>query len=186
FPPGAAGALSAAPAARAAAALLDASDVRRFASRPDLEPPIVSVLQRKRGAAPGLVFMAPSSGPGQRGALIFDDAGEPVWFRPVVGKSVTDTKVQQLHGRPVLTWWEGLSVRGLGDGEWVVVDPSYRELARFSAAQGLPGDLHEFTISPWNTALVTSNEVKTWDLSGVGGSTHGHVVGGVVQELELP
>jgi hypothetical protein len=130
--------------------------------------------------------MAPSSGAGQRGALIFDDAGEPVWFRPVTGKTVTDFKVQRLHGRPVLTWWEGLSVRGLGDGEWVVVDPSYRELARFSAARGLPGDLHEFTISPWNTALVTSNEVKAWDLRGVGGSRHGHVVGGVVQELELP
>src|SRR5262249_30093806 len=146
FLAGAAGVLFAVPAARAAAELLDDSDVRRFVSRPELEPPVVSVLRRRRGAAPGLVFMAPSSGPGQRGALIIDDAGEPVWFRPVVGKSVADFKVQQLHGRPVLTWWEGLSVRGLGDGEWVVVDPSYRELARFSAAHGLPGDLHEFTI----------------------------------------
>jgi hypothetical protein len=146
----------------------------------------VSVLQRARGAAPGLVFLAPSSGPGQRGSLIFDDAGEPVWFRPVAHKTVTDFKVQQLHGRPVLTWWEGLSVRGLGEGEWVVADTSYRELARFSAARGLDGDLHELTISPWNTALVTSNEVKTWDLRGVGGSARGRVVGGIVQELALP
>jgi hypothetical protein len=77
-------------------------------------------------------------------------------------------------------------VDGLGAGEWVVVDTSYRELARFSTARGLHGDLHEFVITPQNTALVTSNEVRTWDLTSVGGSRRGRIVGGVVQELALP
>jgi hypothetical protein len=160
--------------------------VRRFVSRPDLVPPAVTVLVRTSGVAPGLVFAAPSSGPGQRGAMIFDDAGELVWFHPVKHEAATDFKVQQLHGEPVLTWWEGKSAHGLGDGEWVVVDASYRERARFSAARGLHGDLHEFVITPWNTALVTSNEVRPWNLRSVGGSAHGAVVGGVVQELTLP
>ena len=86
----------------------------------------------------------------------------------------------------MLTWWEGKAVHGLADGEWVVLDTSYRELFRLRAARGLHGDLHEFVISPQNTALVTSNEVRTWDLRSVGGSRAGQVVGGVVQELELP
>jgi hypothetical protein len=77
-------------------------------------------------------------------------------------------------------------VHGLADGEWVVLDTSYRELFRFSTAQGLHGDLHEFVITRQNTALVTSNETKTWDLTSVGGSRNGQVVGGVVQELALP
>ena len=146
----------------------------------------MTVLQPAHGTAPGLVFMAPSSGPGQRGAMIFDDAGELVWFHPVAHKTVTDFKVELYHGKPVLTWWEGKVVHGLADGEWVVLDTSYRELSRFSAARGLHGDLHEFVITPQNTALVTSNEAKTWDLTSVGGSRGGQVVGGVVQELELP
>jgi hypothetical protein len=189
-----AGLLMAAPAVRAAGDLFDASDAgaavgvsaQRFVSRPDLLPPVVAVLQRRRGSAPGLVFMAPSSGPFQRGAMIFDDTGHLVWFHPVVHKVVTDFKVQKLRGQPVLTWWEGKSVKGLGEGEWVVLDTSYREVARFSTARGLHGDLHEFQITPWNTALVTSNEVRPWDLRSVGGGPRGHAVGGVVQELALP
>jgi hypothetical protein len=118
--------------------------------------------------------------------MIVDDAGHVVWFHPVERKVVADFKVQKLHGKPVLTWWEGKSVNGLGAGEWVVVDASYREVARFSAARGLHADLHEFQITPWNTALVNSNEVRPWDLRPVGGGVRGHVVGGVVQELALP
>jgi hypothetical protein len=144
------------------------------------------VLQPAHAAASGLVFVAPSSGPGQRGAMIFDDAGELVWFHPVAHKAVTDFKVGRFHGKPVLTWWEGKVVDGLGAGEWVVVDASYRELARFSTARGLHGDLHEFVITPDDTALVTSNETRVWDLTSVGGRRRGHVVGGVVQELALP
>jgi len=189
-----AGLLLAVPAVRAAAGLMGAPDARaavgvrvqHFVSRRDLRPPVVAVLQRRSGAAPGLVFVAPSSGPGQRGAMIFDDAGDLVWFHPVVHKVVTDFKVQKLRGDPVLTWWEGKSVKGVRVGEWVVLDTSYREVARFAAARGLLADLHDFVITPWNTALVTSTEVLPWDLRSVGGGPRGHVVGGVVQELALP
>jgi hypothetical protein len=67
-----------------------------------------------------------------------------------------------------------------------VLDASYREVVRLSAARGLRADLHEFLITPWNTALVTSTEVRPWDLRSVGGGPRGRVVGGVVQELALP
>jgi hypothetical protein len=173
------------PALREAVDEATSGSVQQFVSRPDLKPPAVTVVQRNGAAAPGFVLMAPSSGPGQRGGMIFDDAGELVWFRPVADKTVTDFKVALLHGKPVLTWWEGKVVHGLAEGEWVVHDASYRELFRFSAAHR-HGDLHEFTITPQGTALVTSNETRTWDLRSVGGSRAGHVVGGVAQELALP
>src|ERR1051326_3692993 len=184
----------AAPAVRAAAGLIGAANAQAgvharvppFVSRHDLRPPVVTVLQRRSGSAPGLIFLAPSAGPGQRGAMIIDDAGQLVWFHPVTDKVVTDFKVQKLRGEPVLTWWEGKSVKGVRVGQWVVLDTSYRELARFSAAHGLNADLHEFVITPWNTALVTSTEVRPWDLTSVGGSRRAHAVGGVVQELALP
>ena len=188
-----AGLVIATPAVCATAGLLETAaraavgaTVQRFASRPDLRPPVVTVLQRRRGLAPGLVFVGPSSGPGQARAMIVDNSGDLVWFRPVRHKVVTDFKVQKLHGEPVLTWWEGASVRGVRVGEWVVLDASYREVVRFSAAHGLRADLHEFVITPWNTALVTSTEVRPWDLRSVGGGPRGNVVGGIVQELALP
>ena len=182
------------PAVCATAGLLEAAGaqaavgatVRRFVSRPDLRPPVVTLVQRRRGLAPGLVFVAPSSGPGQSGAMIVDNAGDLIWFHPVRHKVLTDFKVQTLRGEPVLTWWEGKSVRGVRVGEWVVLNAAYREVVRFSAARGLQADLHEFVITPWNTALVTSTEVRPWDLRSVGGGPRGRVVGGIVQELALP
>jgi hypothetical protein len=191
---GASGLLLTGAAARHALAHLDVAEalaatggnVQRFVSRADLKPPTVTVLRAAQGTAPGLVFLAPSSGPGQRGATIVDDAGRLVWFHPVADKAAADFKVGLYKGKPVLTWWEGKSVAGLADGEWVVVDSSYRELARFSAAKGRDADLHEFAITPDDTALVTSNETVPWDLTSVGGSRRGLVVGGVVQELSLP
>ena len=153
--------------------------VRRFVSRPDLTPPVLTVDRATAAAAPGLVLVSPSSGPGGHGPMIVDSRGELVWFRPVrKGTAPTDFKLQRLNGKPVLTWWEGKIVKGLGDGHWVVADTSYRELFRLHAAGNLPADLHEFHISPEGTALVTSNELVRWP--------HGLVVGGVVQELSLP
>jgi hypothetical protein len=109
--------------------------------------------------------------------MIVDGDGELVWFHPIVHKAVTDFKVASYRGKPVLTWWEGRVVEGLAVGEWVVLDSSYRELARFPAAKGRHGDLHEFVVTPDDTALVTSNETVTWDLRSVGGSERGKVVG---------
>jgi hypothetical protein len=188
---GGSGFLLAGRSARAALGAVDAlaaadGNVVRFVSRPDLKPPALTVSRRPQTAAGGFVFLAPSSGPGQRGAMIVDDAGELVWFHPVAHKAAADFKVAFYRGKPVLTWWEGKVVKGLADGEWVVLDSSYRELTRLSAARGRHGDLHELVITPDDTALVTSNETVTWDLTSVGGSPRGQVVGGVVQELELP
>lgn len=157
-------------------AFAHAGDVHAFVSRPDLKPPRLTATL---GAVDDFVFLAPSSGPGARGAMIADGRGEVVWFHPVKkGSTVTDFKMQRLHGKPVLTWWEGTITDGLGDGHWVVVDSSYRQLFTLRAARGLPGDLHEFQITPEGTALVTTNELVRWQ--------QGHVVGGVVQELALP
>ena len=151
------------------------SNLQRFVSRPDLLPPALTL---GRGATRDLVLLAPSSGPGQRGAMIVDGHGELVWFHPTTPSSAMDFKVQRYRGRPVLTWWQGKSPHGIPHGEWVVVDDSYRELARFGPARGRNGDLHELVISPENTALVACTEIVPW--------RDGALVGGVVQELELP
>jgi hypothetical protein len=150
-------------------------NLQRFVSRPDLKPPRFTATH---GATGDFVFLAPSSGPGQRGAMIADGGAGLVWFHPADPRSVMDFKVQSLHGKPVLTWWEGKSPGGIPHGEWVIVDSTYTEIARFGPARGRNGDLHELVISPENTALVACTEIVPW--------RGGTIVGGVVQELELP
>ena len=172
--------------ARSAGAVLAASgwkvvvrDVQHFRSRSDLLPPVVTVLHPPQGVAPGLLFLAPSSGPGQRGVLILDGAGEVVWFRPTAPRTAMNFRAASFHGAPVLTWWEALPGGGLGRGEHVIVDASYREIARFPAGHGMKSDLHELLLTARGTALVTSFEVRRR-------GAHGLTMGGVVQELEVP
>ncbi len=169
----------------AGAATPPARGVHRFVSRPDLIPPKITVVRRAGSTGPGLLFLGPSSGPGQRGAMIVDDAGDLVWFHPTVPKTVMNLRVALYRGEPVLTWWEGKTKHGLGIGEHVVFDRSYREIARFPAGNGLGSDLHELILTPAGTALVTAYDIPVVDRSSVGHS-RGRVIEGVVQELELP
>jgi hypothetical protein len=172
--------------ARTGEAFAAADHVRHFVSRPDLRPPELTVL-RHGNTASGHLFLAPSSGPGQRGALIADSTGEPVWFHPTTPQTAMNFRTGVYHGKPVLTWWEGKTDRGLGTGTHVILDDTYRVVARLPAGGGRESDLHEFLITPENTALVTSYEVRDADLSSVGGpASGGLVIGGIVQELELP
>jgi Arylsulfotransferase (ASST) len=158
---------------------------QQFVSRPDLVPPVVTVLHPAARTAPGHLFLAPSSGAGQRGAMIIDNAGGVVWFRPTSPKTVMNLRVALYRGQPVLTWWEGTTKHGLGIGEHVIVDRHYREIARFPAGNGLQSDLHELIVTPEGTALVTAYDIPTVNLASVGHG-RGKVIEGVVQEIDIP
>ena len=159
--------------------------VRHFASRPDLRPPTLTVLRHGETAA-GELFLAPSSGPGQRGVMIADSHGELVWFHPTTPRTAMNFRAATYRGKPVLTWWEGKATSGLGTGTHVIVDDTYRVVARVPAGGGRQSDLHEFLITPHDTALLTSYEVRPADLSAVGGPRAGLAIGGIVQEVALP
>jgi hypothetical protein len=126
-----------------------AAAVQGFHSRPDLHPPAVTVTANSPAAAPGDVFIAPYSGPGQAGPMIFDPAGRLVWFKALPAyTSAANFQVQQYGGRPVLTWWQGdISVHGFGLGQDIIADSSYTEIARVQAGNGLQADLHEFQLT---------------------------------------
>jgi hypothetical protein len=162
-----------------------------FRSRPDLRPPAVSVARRSERTAPGYVFVAPKNGPGeagpgQRGPLIVDEDGRPVWFRPLRGDDVDamDFKAQRYRGKPVLTWWQGPHT-AYGLGEYAVLDGSYGEVARVRAGGGYQADLHELLITGQDTALITIYGLTPHDLSPVGGAVTGVAAEGIVQELDI-
>jgi hypothetical protein len=161
------------------------NDVLRFYSHPDLRPPRLTVLKAAE-KSDRYLFLAPSSGPGQRGVLILDDRGEVVWFRPTSPATAMNFRTALFKGQPVLTWWEGKAELGLGRGVHVIVDSTYREIARMPAGAGRQSDLHEFMITPRGTAIITSYEVRPADLTSVGGPPNGKVIGGIVQEISIP
>ena len=129
------------------------------------------------------------------GRTIIDDQGEPVWIQeddeaqetdePTAG---WDLRVQEYHGEPVLTWWEGIVDTPLAEGEVVVVDQSYQEIARVGMGGDLPHrmvDLHETTITDEGTMLLIAYVPKQADLSEVGGDADGWVWDGVIQEIDI-
>src|SRR5215211_3643757 len=152
-----------------------------FRSRPELSPPVVEVTKEANHTAPGYILVAPEEGEvGQGGSLIIDDRGQVVWFRPLLDTSgrAMNFEVQTYRGKPVLTWGET-------PGKYVIFDDSYREIARFAAANGYNGDHHEFLISPQDTALITIFNAVPRDLSSVGGSKDSVAMQGIVQELDI-
>ena len=120
------------------------------------------------------------------GPLILDNDGQPVWYLPIKGKATLDFRVQQYRGKPVLTWWEGaVSATGHGTGDCVIADATYTQVARVSAGNGLSADLHEFTITPEGTALISIYSPGPADLSGAGGPSHGTLLDSLLQEIDI-
>jgi hypothetical protein len=158
----------------------------RWHSRPDLQIPTLTVTRSEPGVSSDLIFLAPYNAPrGQAGAVIVDNSGEPIWENPLAGKVTTNFRVQSYRGSPVLTWWEGDIEYGHGVGEYVIADSSYQTVRRVQATRGLRGDLHEFVITPRDTALLTSYVITKADLSAVGGSRKGTIQDAIFQEIDL-
>jgi len=134
------------------------------------------VTTKAHDTAPGYVFAAPNKG----GAMIFDNSGQVVWYRPL--HHAMDFKVQNYRGSPVLTFEEHVSGGGQG---YVILDDTYREIARVRAGNGYRGDHHEFLITPEDSALITIYDVVPKDLSGFGGRKDGAIRQGIVQEVDI-
>lgn len=153
-----------------------------FRSRPDLTVHPVAVLTAAEGVGEGHVFLTPGVDGGHSdGPLIIDDRGDPVWIHPITTGAATNFRVQQYSDRPVLTWWEGDYVQIWGQGECVIVDAAYSEIARIQAANGHRYDLHAFHITPQDTALVTVYA----PVPNATTSRGQPVVEGIIQEIDI-
>jgi hypothetical protein len=164
------------------------SSVGSLHSVADSTPPHLTVTHAAVGVAPGFVFVAEKGGKNKpSGPVIADNRGRIVWYHQVPhGLEATDFRTQTYRGKPVLTWWQGtISKAGIGRGEYVIYDDTYREITTFKAGNGLDGDLHEFTLTPRGTAYITIYHEVPRDLTSVGGPKDGFVFDSVVQELDV-
>jgi hypothetical protein len=165
----------------------DPEEWDHFVTRPELKAPTMLVSARSSQASKGDLFMAPYSGPAPPGPAIYDEAGNLVWFHRLPANfAASNLQVQQFEGKPVLTWWQGyIPPQGFGQGEEVIADSSYREIAHIHAGNGDKVDLHEFHITPQGTALFTAFEPLQCNLSDLGGPPGGAVTDTLIQEVDL-
>jgi hypothetical protein len=164
------------------------ADVQNFHSVPTLHPPVVTVHQAAGVAsAPGYLFAAPFQGPGQWGPMIFDSAGNLVWFhRETQGFDAADLRTQVLHGRNYLTWWQGRTVSlGFGLGYDVIADANYHTAPIVRAGNGLLADEHEFTVTPQGIAYIDAYSPVKTSLASAGGAASGIALDCVIQEIDI-
>jgi hypothetical protein len=161
-------------------------DVWYFHSRHDLAAAAVRLSRRGRTAA-GDIFLAPQFGPIQDGPMILDSSGGLVFFNRLRGNdSASDFKIQRYRGKPVLTWWQGNVSAGQGQGQDVIWNSAYQQIATVRAGNGLSADLHEFLITKSNTALITAYYPLWVDATSIHGAKRQIVVDAVVQEIDIP
>src|SRR5581483_3408566 len=125
-------------------------DVQHFRSAPDLLPVGVDVTVDDAPARLGDIFVAPQFGPLQDGPMILDPHGRLVWFDPYPLRNqvvVTDFRRQRLHGRPVRTWWQGITNHDTGFGTGTIVDDHYHRIATVRAGNGLMLDPHGMLVT---------------------------------------
>nr|WP_225443079.1 arylsulfotransferase family protein [Lolliginicoccus lacisalsi] len=97
----------------------------------------------------------------QPGVLLASGKGEPIWFLPAPDDvQIRTPSVQQLDGRPALTYWRGTSEGS--DGEFVVLGSNYGETLSVRAGDGLVAAPRDMQLTPNGTAwLVATPVVRT-------------------------
>ncbi len=156
-----------------------------YRSRPDLTPPQILVQVPAGAVTPGLLFYTPSNGMGSDGPAIFTNEGDLVWLRPDSGTQVTNLHVIELAGKPALAWWEGVVNGGIGTGDVVIADDTYREISRVRAGNGRRADLHEFHLTGNGTALLLADGGVSGTSALGGAGLAGEVMDCAVQEIDL-
>jgi len=115
-----------------------------------------------------LIFLSPRGKKVTNPAVtILDNHGRLIWSKHVQGQAY-NFKVQEYKGEKVLTYWVGDdTVGGHGEGYFYVLNNKYEEIARIRGVNDLRADLHELTITPEGTAIVTFYQIYPLNQPGV-------------------
>ncbi|KAL1869508.1 hypothetical protein Plec18167_007806 [Paecilomyces lecythidis] len=148
--------------------------------------PVVDFLQHSDRCDDGLYTMlslrgskVPSPGP-----MILDGKGNLVWTAEGYVQPYALAKYTY-KGNDYLTFWVGNDEIGHGEGMYYMLDSSYEEAFKVSAANGLRGDLHEFHITRDETAVITIYEIIQANLTSMYGPEEGWIWDGLFQELDI-
>ena len=150
-------------------------------------PPTLKILTSGADNGNGDIFLAPFSLGGDSsygsGPEIVTTMGKVVWFHPLpTGNYACDFRTQTYLGQPVLTWYQTGGDEGPGD---MIYNGHFQHIATVNGKNGFSTDLHEFYITPSNTALITVFGGTTANLTAIGGRDKQQVVENLVQEIDI-
>jgi hypothetical protein len=108
-------------------------------------------------------------------------------FGATGGQLAHDLKVAEYEGQTVLTYYQGNDRQGGNRGHGVIMDQNYKTVASVQSGLGrAPADVHEFTVLPGGTALMTIFQPTPYDLTSFGvNQPIGWVINGIFQEIDI-
>ncbi len=127
---------------------------------------------------PGFLLITPDGGTGARGAAIYDNGGELVWWKEGGYQNLSQVTYR---GEPALS----VFLNNASGNECLLLDSSYTEIASFSVGSTAT-DGHECQYSPdGSRVLLLGWREVSQDLSAYGGPADALVVDAVIQERDL-
>ncbi|KAJ6070854.1 hypothetical protein N7467_012173 [Penicillium canescens] len=151
-----------------------------------LSGPILNYWHRSRACEDGGYTLIAPRGDSVRhkGPMILDQNGDLVWVKEY--GTTYNLNIHTFRGEDYLTFWTGNDgVRGHGNGIYYMLNSRYEETYKVRGVNGLPADLHEFNITPDETAVFAVYETRPADLRVVGGPENGWIFDGVFQEVDI-
>jgi hypothetical protein len=151
-----------------------------------VKAPAVTVLKQGADNGNGDIFITPSGGK-VSGPEIISNTGKVIWFHRIPAHELaSDFRAQSYRGQPVLTWWQGPPNLGaVSGGTDYIYNDRYQKVAEVKGGNGYSVDGQEFLITPWNTALIIADTIKTANLTSIGGPADQKVVDSIVQEINI-
>lgn len=153
------------------------------ATSPVSGAPRMKVLRNSPRAYQGRIFFTSSNDVSGGAAEIAAADGTPLWSIASDSIDYSDFQLQTYRDHPVLTWWQ--LDEATGETTDVITTLAHRPVASVGASGDFAPDLHEFRITPQNTALITSFVAIPYDLSPVGGPADGQLLNCYCEEVDI-
>jgi outer membrane protein assembly factor BamB len=167
-----------------------------FVTHPGFRAPIVTMSGHDPDTAAGDIFLDAQNS-GQNAAYLLGPQGALRWYRPVPSQpshlSIHNVRVQNLHGSPVLTLWEGNFVNppGGGRGKDLILNHHYQTIHTVIPGNGYQtqgADEHEFVLgheSSEATAFISIFAPAQANLTSLGGPPNGPAFDWIIQEVDI-
>ncbi|CAK3921670.1 Hypothetical predicted protein [Lecanosticta acicola] len=104
-------------------------------------------------------------------AVIYDASGSLVWTPSLDLGHFYNFQVQQYKGEYYLIFWAGDPQGGHGNGSFYMYDKHYNLVRSVTAGNGFGADLHSFTITSRNTAILTIYDKVKTDIAKTSGQS---------------
>lgn len=171
---------------------------QHFVSEPGIAPPKIAIT-KPDPALKGDIFLDPLPAPiihpggkkllefervGPDGLMILNPAGQMLWWRELApGYAAGALELTTYEGKPALDWWQGqVTEAANGEGEGIIVNGAYEQVATVKAGNGYSSDIHEFEVTPQGTAYI---DAYTPVCLPVCSEANPPVQDGVIQEIDI-